>query len=271
MCMLIAPVMAADNVTLIARSATDFARPHDLVLGPNGKHLYVADLGNDEVKVLAAESLQMLGSIGGEDLSQPHDVAFDKQGRLLVADTGNSRVAIYQLDGLRGKLVGEYREGLNWTEGVAVANDGTGYATSVGNSQVVRIRPANAVLKAGGSGNGPGQYVRPHDIGIYGDRIYVADAGNNRIQILDKDLRSQASLTAGFKEPKYFDLDKHGWLYVADQHNNVIKVFDSDRKLVMQFGKGDLNLPEGVEVLGERIWISDTYNNRILLYRWPRG
>ncbi len=34
-------------------------------------------------------------------------------------------------------------------------------------------------------------------------------------------------------------------------------------------GKGAdrLNKPEGVEAVDDRVWVSDTYNHRILLYR----
>ena len=81
-----------------------------------------------------------------------------------------------------------------------------------------------------------------------------------------------------FNEPKYLALDKHRRLYVADQYNNRIQIFaaypEHDKLLasITSYsinGKSyRLNKPEGVEVRDERIWISDTYNDRILLYRW---
>ena len=77
-----------------------------------------------------------------------------------------------------------------------------------------------------------------------------------------------------FDEPKYLAFDGRGWLYVADEDNNQIKIFDENREPLAVIGSGRrgkgadrLNKPEGVEAVGDRVWVSDTYNHRILLYR----
>ena len=85
---------------LLQISERVFSRPHDLVLSPDGKFLYVADVGNNVVQVLDPASLKILGKIGGGDLIRPHDVAFDKRGRLLVAPReGDGRVVPASLEG----------------------------------------------------------------------------------------------------------------------------------------------------------------------------
>ena len=60
---------------------------------------------------------------------------------LLVADTHNHRIAIYDVDGASGLFVGEVSGALRKPEGVDVAADGTIYVTS---SLPARWRSARA-------------------------------------------------------------------------------------------------------------------------------
>ncbi len=49
----------------------------------------------------------------------------------------------------------------------------------------------------GRKGEGPGEFSRPSDMDILGERIYVAEGGNRRVQILDK----SGAYQGGFKVP----------------------------------------------------------------------
>ncbi len=269
---------AAVEPILVAASDSSFSRPHDLTLSPDRRLLYVADVGNDAVKVLHPDTLATLGVIGRGELRGPHDVAFDAKGRLLVADTQNDRVAIYALSGLEGLLVGAYTKELGSPEGVAVGGDGTIYVTNARLHDVVAIRNGVVIARVGRGGSGNNEYRRPHDVAVDAlGRVYVADPGNDRIQVLGPKLEFIAALGGApydFDEPKYLAFDGRGWLYVADEDNNQIKIFDENRKPLAVIGSGRrgkgadrLNKPEGVEAVGDRVWVSDTYNHRILLYR----
>jgi len=267
MASLVAAAAVAKEPQLLAKSDGAFSRPHDLVLDPTATYLYVSDMENDRIAVLDPESLRTIGTFGTRQLSKPHDVAFDKLGRLLVADTGNSRIAIYKVAGAVAELVGEYKQGLSWTEGVAVAADGTVFATNVGNNTLLRVGTDGGKGIAVSSGYA-GDFARPHDVATWKDKVYVVDSGNNRIQVFTRDLAPVATIEGDFVEPKYMEVDGRGWLYIADQHNNIVKVFDENARLVTRFGEGELKWPEGVAVSGQYIWISDTYNDRVLRYRW---
>lgn len=272
------PAAADLGFTFERANETGFANPHDLVLAPDGRHLYVADLGNNVVRVLDSATLELRGNIGQGELRAPHDVVFDRAGRLLVADTGNNRVAVYDVRGVQGRRVAEWRGGLDSPEGVAVGADGRVYATSAGAHTLTVFLDGKVVATAGRRGNASGEYHRPHDI-VFGPdgRLYVADSGNHRIQILDTALKPVKSLSGAayrFNEPKYLAFDERGWLYIADEDSHQIKVLDTAHRLVATLGSGragrvagELRKPEGVEVRNGRLWISDTYNHRILLYR----
>ena len=110
--LLLAPLAHAQPVvqaTLVAEQADSLAQPHDAALSPDGKLLYVTDMANSRIVVLDAMTLKSLGAFGKGALSYPHDAEFDKSGRLLVADTGNDRVAIYTVRGAQAELVGELK------------------------------------------------------------------------------------------------------------------------------------------------------------------
>ena len=263
---------------LIAESDGEFSRPHDVVLSPDEAYLYVADVGNDAIKVLDPTTLKTVGAFGEDELSSPHDVAFDAAGRLLVADTGNHRIAIYQVDGTGGVLVDTLREGLRKPEGVAVGPDGAVYVTSASRDNVMKFRNGVPIGEVGQSGSGRNEYIRPHDIDVTVDgRVVVTDPGNNRLQILSTDLTYVSEIggpSYAFNEPKYFTSDGQGRLFIADEYNNRIVILDRDYKRFGGVASGErnegpriLHHPEGAEISGDRLWISDTGNGRIVLYR----
>lgn len=78
-------------------------------MSPDQHCLYVSDNNNDRIAVFDPISLKLIGTFGEGEVRAPHDVMFDSAGRLLVADTNNSRIAIDQTSGAKAKLVGELR------------------------------------------------------------------------------------------------------------------------------------------------------------------
>ncbi len=269
----IATVASAERLEfeMLAASAETYAKPHDIVLSPDGKLLYVADNDNDRIAVLNARTLQELGVFAQGEVSAPHDVAFDAQGRLLVADTGNSRIAIYEVDRAGGKLVGSLHERIRRPEGVAVHKDGRVFATGAASNNLVVYRDGKVIGEVGG-------FAAPHDVEFDpAGNIWVADAANDRMVRLNDKLEITKILAGSpynFNGPRYMDFDAAGRMYVADKYTNRIKVIAPSGDLISVLGKatsgkgeGVFNRPEGVEIRDSDIWFSDTYNDRIVRYR----
>lgn len=259
------------QLTFEAASAESYNKPHDIVLSPDGERLYVADNDNDRIAVLDAHSLRELGFFGDGELSGPHDVVFDAKGLLLVADTGNSRIAVYRVEGSGGSLVGELRGRIRSPEGVAVHPDGRVLATGAATGNLVAYREGQVIDEVGG-------FAAPHDVEIDAEgAIWVADSANDRVVRLDDNLKTTAVLSGSpydFRGPRYLGIDAAGRLYVADKYSHSIKIIAPDGTLVKVLGgdssgKGDgvFDRPEGVEIHGADVWFSDTYNNRIVRYR----
>jgi sugar lactone lactonase YvrE len=158
---------------------------------------------------------------------------------------------------------------------VVADRDGRIYVTSVGRDNLVLFVDGKVVVERTDLG-----LRRPHDIDIDAQgRIHLVDPGHDRVVVLDRELKPVRVLTGApyrFKEPKYIAFDEQGRLYVADEHNHQVKIYDSDYRPLWVIGTGkagdapgQLRKPEGVAARGGRLWIADTYNNRILLYSLP--
>ncbi len=261
----------AFELEFVAASPQIYAEPHDLVLSPDRHSLYVADNGNNRIAVLNPISLKFIGSFGEGELGAPHDVVFNESGRLLVADTDNSRIAIYDLNSSPVKLIGEIVGEVRRPEGVEVDANGRVLATGAASGNIVVFKNNAIVAQAGGMSS-------PHDVVVAPNgTLWIADAGNNRLLNMTPEFKL-ISIVQGapyhFKGPRYLDFDREGRLYVADKYANQIKVLAPDNSLLLTLGSGKSGLgpgkfdrPEGIAINGTDVWFSDTYNNRIVRYR----
>lgn len=270
--MFIANHVLADDFNVVYQSAsnTPLSNPHDLKLSPDGKHLFVADVGNNRVTILDPETLGLVSSFGSDHQSGTHDVDFDKQGRAYVADTHNNRVTIYEMDGTRAKLIGELNQRIRGPEGVIIHSNGRVYVAGAWSDNVVAYQDGEAMHELDGLSS-------PHDLEENADgNIWLSDSGNHRILLLSpelKVLRELSRQTYDFDGVRYLDLLEDGTLIAADKNNHQIKFIGTDGKLLLVLGSGrpekgpgKFTTPEGVEIRGNTLWLSDSGNNRVVKY-----
>jgi predicted membrane-bound mannosyltransferase/sugar lactone lactonase YvrE len=140
----------------------------------------------------------------------------------------------------------------------------------------------------GTKGNESSQMMTPHDLAIAPDSsIYVADAGNNRIEHFSADgvfISSWGSYGAAngntqaapstFNDPWGIAVGPDGSVYVSDTWNNRIQKFTANGEFVRQWGtsgQGETPFalwgPRGIAVDAQgRVYITDTGNKRIIIY-----
>ena len=77
-----------------------------------------------------------------------------------------------------------------------------------------------------------------------------------------------------FNGVRYQDVLADGTLIAADKNSHTVKFIDPERNLMLvlgsgkpEMGPGVFTTPEGVEVLRNTLWISDSGNDRIVKYR----
>ncbi len=263
---------AADiRLTFVGASTVDLENPHDLKLTPDGRYLFVADVGNNRVAILDPDSLALVGAFGADHQSGTHDVDFDATGRVYVADTHNNRVTIYTLDGLDARRVGELSERIRGPEGVLAHPNGRIYVAGAWSGNVVAYADGKIVAELRGLSS-------PHDVELAADgNIWLADSGNDRLLLLSPELEIRRELGRrdyAFKGVRYLDLTADGTIVAADKNNHQVKFIDSAYRLVKVLGDGKpgrgpgrFTTPEGVEIRESTLWLSDSGNDRVVRYR----
>lgn len=252
-------------------SSAPLGNPHDLKLSPDGRYLMVSDVGNNRVAILDPDSLELLGEFGSDHQSGTHDIDFDDRGLAYVADTHNNRVAIYRMRDRQAALIGELSDSVRGPEGVLAHPNGQIYVAGAWSHNVVAFSRGRKVGELTGLSS-------PHDIEVTADGdLWLADAGNDRVLLLSPTLEVKRELSReeyGFRGVRYLDLMEDGTLIAADKYTHTVKFIGPDGAQRLTLGDGTasrgdygLTTPEGVEVRGDRVWISDSGNNRVVRYR----
>ena len=266
----VASASAAPRLEFLAASTVDLENPHDLKLSPDGRYLFVSDVGHNRVAILDPESLGLLAEFGADHQSGTRDVDFDEVGRAYVADTFNGRVTIYEMNGTQATLIGELGERIRGAEGVLVHPNGRVYVAGAWSDNVVAYENGEIVGELTG-------LASPHDLELTpeGD-IWLADAGNDRMLLLSPELEIKRELSGppyDFNGVRYQDVLPDGTLIVADKNSHAVKIIAADGSLLAVIGggagkgPGAFTTPEGVEVSGNTVWIADSGNDRIVKYR----
>ena len=152
-----------------------------------------------------------------------------------------------------------------------------------GDEYIEKWKQLQATLAWGSAGSGSGQFRNPKGLGLDAEgNIYVADAHNHRIQVLDANGRfvrkwgSEGTQPGQFKEPWGVAVASNGDVYVADTWNHRIQVFDNEGRFKRQWGVfGEATVPTGSGNLlyGPRdlvfdsegyLYIADTGNKRVV-------
>ena len=144
--------------------------------------------------------LMTLGEAGVSGADERH---FNGPTGVVIADNGD----IWITDGHGGSQTGPNKDNM--------------YGSRGGNNRLVRFSKDGKFIKQWGGGIGsegslPLQFNDPHDLARDADgRLYVADRGNQRVQVLDKEGNFITRWTQ-FGKPSAIAIDNKGHIYVAD-------------------------------------------------------
>jgi DNA-binding beta-propeller fold protein YncE len=233
------------------------------------------DYPSEALELPAGRAFGVTGAGPGQ-LSEPRGVAVDAKGNLYVADSKNSRIAIFDGNGAFMRAVGSGGgEGqLKEPSGVAVGPDGTIYVADTWNHRVARFGPNGEWL---GEWRDPDKgFFGPRAVALWGDSLFVTDTGNKRVVRFDREGRVAGSWgSAGngpgqFVEPVGLAADAGGRIYVADTGNHRVQVFETDGRFVRQFpvyGWKDFYTEPYIAVgPSDSVFVTDSWKGRIAHY-----
>ena len=181
-------------------------------------------------------------------IQNPSNLATGRNGEIVVASFLSHSVHIYNSDyqhlrtfGTAGYMDGQFM----CPSGIAVDHQNRIFVSSMTKVDVFTME-GQFLNSVGQQGNGPLQFTNAAGITIGKEgQIYVADAQNNRIQILNNDLtyctsfcKASESLGSGqLCMPQAIAINSEGNLYVADMMNHAIQVFTPEGEFLFKFGK----------------------------------
>lgn len=132
----------------------------------------------------------------GEDvIGMAHQIRFDRQGNVWLADVGKHAVMQFTPEGKLLRTLGTPGEAgeddrhLNKPTDMTITPEGDVFVTDgYGNARVVHFDKGGTFVKAWGKlGTGPGEFSLPHSIVVDSKgRLYVADRNNVRVQVFDQ-------------------------------------------------------------------------------------
>ncbi len=243
------------------------------LLDNHAASVFKYDLSTGVTTRFAGNGVQQLATIGGDRLDTgfyyPTGLTLDKKGNMYIAeqhhilkiDAKSGEVSLFAGAAGRGTygFSGDGDKAINATfqgiRGISFdRNRNILYVADTYNNRIRQIDVSSGIVStvAGNGIQGAPEYgvkaiktylMRPHDVTVSGDVIYISDSWNNTVSILEHD----GTLQPFAGKPKYTGYQGNG-LYSGDFGDAT---------------KSSLNTPLNAFDNNGIVYIADTFNNRI--------
>ncbi|MCX6896681.1 MAG: hypothetical protein NTZ16_14565 [Verrucomicrobia bacterium] len=191
-------------------------------------------------------------------LTKPYGLALHG-GKIFVCDTVGATIQMFDLQKKRSAYFVPRGEGkLRMPINISVDKDGNRYVADTGRNQVVIFNPDGTFLAAIGKKD----EMKPGDVAVTGERIYIADMLNHAVLVYSKAERKQLfsiPADAGAADEKLFSPcnlavdEQQGRLLVSDIGGCFVRIYDLAGKYLKTIGgrgvgAGKFARPKGVAV-----------------------
>ena len=176
-----------DRLVRVYEDRINLGRPVAVVVDEATGTLYVADGFNDDVLVYNRAGL-LSGAIGqrGEGPGRFRGItafALGPEGYYVATRFGESRVQVMAVDG--SHLASFEKDTVIFPTSIVVDASGWAYVGDYLTNTIRVFEGTHYRFSVGRSGSAPGQFKRIADLWLEGGLLYVADALNGRIQVLE--------------------------------------------------------------------------------------
>jgi DNA-binding beta-propeller fold protein YncE len=267
----------------------------------NGNRVLVAEDQGFRISEFGTEGgyIRSIGQRGPGDMEgpffeRPHSVEVASDGSIVVVDTWNYRIRVFNPDWEQIAIWGqpltvgigapeEPRDGFWGPRDVAIGPDDLVYIADTGNKRVrVYTLEGEWVRDLGSGGSGEGQLNEPTGIAIHSDgRVFIADTWNRRISVFGPDGAWQAHYQVRawydeFGNRPYMALDEaRNLLYVTDPDGGRVLVYSIEGECLGAFGRLNRENPGqsefstigGIDVDAEgNVYVADLNKGRLLKF-----
>ena len=257
-----------------------FNEPRQVVQNPDDT-LTVVDTVNQRIVTMTPQGTP-LSTCGARtnlptSINWPRSVAIDPAtGDRWVADTKQSRIQIWKADCRVVARIGTAGTGLsqfNWVYSVAIrASDRVAFMADMQNDRVVAWDVATRTPIASYAGSGSAALNSPRSISLTsrGD-LLVSDSANNRVVRLSfngTSFQDKGVVASGLHTPEGAAEGPDGRIWVSDTLADQVLIYRDgvlDETLTTAHGT-PLNDPTTITTVGQRVYVSDTDNDRVLAY-----
>ena len=242
-------------------------RRHAVVVKVNG-----TQIAGSPFRVLAKLHRTQLGKPVRvvEGLNRPWEITFNSKQQLVVGEWGGKKVIVFDKDGNRIQTI--ECERLESAPGVAVDEDDGIYVADSNSDSILKFSKEGKLVKVVEQrGAQPGEFNTPISVKIINDKLYICDCGNNRVQILNRDMEYVESFGRSgsgdgeFRYPYNLAQDRAGNLYVSDGGNDRVQVLNCKVQFLYAISKKGsaserLVNPRGVCVHDQFVYVCDRGN-----------
>lgn len=265
------------------RDKSSIAKPYG-VLYDDARRLFIADPGAGMVHVMDTVGGRYFTISGSGDsrMRTPIALAEDDLGAVYITDSGTN--AVYRYDTTSGSLTTFLRE-LDRPTGIVFnpVNKLLYISETNANRVVAMDRNGRQKRSIGNAGTGEVAFNRPTDLAV--DRrgqIYVTDPLNYQVKIFTPEgvqvgaFGSMGDSRGEFNKPKGIAIDAEGRIFVCDTLLDAVQIFDDSGQFLFSFGAtgtgdGAFWMPAGICIKGEYIFVADTFNHRVQVFRYLSG
>ena len=217
-----------------------------------------------------------------EGLKRPRQVALTRMGEITVVERDANCVSVFDQTGQRLRSFGNQKSGecwLNYPRGVAVCGDNT-VVVAVQHCVKKFTVEGQFIDSVGSQGSGPQQFNTPYSVAFNATTktIYICDAYNHRIQVLDSNLSflrcfgTVGSDPGEFSKPASIAVDSDGNILVADCNNHRVQVLTPEGEFlceIKQRGPGMEPLQSPISVCiddNDCVYVLEQTKNRVSIF-----
>jgi sugar lactone lactonase YvrE len=254
-----------------------FDGPTGIAVDANG-NILVADTNNGRIEKFSPTGifLSTMGIKGNGygQLGAPNGIGIDRAGNIYVADA--SKHVVEKL-APEGTVIAEWKgpaPGFYGPRRIAIGPDESIYVVDQGHTRIVKLSIDGNVLTFWGSkGNGDGQFDDPTSVAIdpTGNKVYVADPINKRIQVFDANGKflSKWAIPEWGRPHGFEDLvidTRIARLYASSANMNSVLMFDLNGNRISSLTPKPperLDGPSALALVNRKLYILNMAGNRV--------